>query len=46
MWELYHGGWLAENIYYMGCAGSVLVDGLRVVGASGIFKAHDFHKGE
>ena len=46
MWELYHGGWLAPNIYYLGAAGSVLVDGLRIAGASGIYKSHDYHKGE
>ncbi|WVQ99839.1 hypothetical protein IAU59_006982 [Kwoniella sp. CBS 9459] len=45
MWELYHGGWLAENIYYLGAAGSVFVDGLRIAGASGIYKDHDFNKG-
>ncbi|WWC90879.1 uncharacterized protein L201_005816 [Kwoniella dendrophila CBS 6074] len=45
MWELYHGGWLAENIYYLGAAGSVYVDGLRIVGASGIYKDHDYKKG-
>ncbi|OCF57434.1 hypothetical protein L486_04892 [Kwoniella mangroviensis CBS 10435] len=45
MWELYHGGWLAENIYYMGAGGSVYVDGLRIVGASGIYKDHDYRKG-
>ncbi len=45
MWELYHGGWLAENIYYMGAAGSVMVDGFRIAGASGIYKDHDHRKG-
>ncbi|KAK4686216.1 lariat debranching enzyme, partial [Tremellales sp. Uapishka_1] len=45
MWELYHGGWLAPNIYYLGAAGSVLVDGLRIAGASGIYKDHDYRKG-
>ncbi|KAK8854940.1 hypothetical protein IAR55_003679 [Kwoniella newhampshirensis] len=45
MWELYHGGWLAPNIYYLGAAGSVYVDGLRIVGASGIYKDHDYNKG-
>ena len=46
MWELYHGGWLAPNIYYLGAAGSVMVNGLRISGASGIFKPHDYEKGE
>lgn len=46
MWELYHGGWLAEGIYYLGAAGSVLVNGLRIAGASGIYKDHDYHRGE
>jgi len=46
MWELYHGGWLAPNIYYLGAAGSVLVNGLRIVGASGIYKDHDYRKGK
>lgn len=41
----YHGGWVAPNIYYLGTAGSVLVNGLRISGASGIFKSHDYHKG-
>ncbi|WVQ78964.1 hypothetical protein IAT38_001056 [Cryptococcus sp. DSM 104549] len=45
MWELYHGGWLAPNIYYLGAAGSVLVDGIRIAGASGIYKQFDYTKG-
>ncbi|CED82393.1 RNA lariat debranching enzyme [Phaffia rhodozyma] len=45
MWELYHGGWLAPNIYYLGTSGSVLVNGIRISGASGIFKSHDYRKG-
>ncbi|KAJ7856658.1 lariat debranching enzyme, C-terminal domain-containing protein [Mycena olivaceomarginata] len=45
MWELYHGGWLAPNIYYLGEAGCVRVNGLRIAGASGIFKSHDFTLG-
>lgn len=46
MWELYHGGWLAPDIYYLGAAGSVLVNGLRICGASGIYKDHDYNKGK
>ncbi|CUA78122.1 Lariat debranching enzyme [Oryza sativa Japonica Group] [Rhizoctonia solani] len=45
MWELYHGGWLAPNIYYLGASGCVKVNGLRIAGASGIYKAHDYRLG-
>ncbi|TIB63684.1 hypothetical protein E3P77_03456 [Wallemia ichthyophaga] len=44
-WELYHGGWLAPNIYYLGRSGSVMVDGVRISGASCIYKPKDFIKG-
>ncbi|KAB5594996.1 Lariat debranching enzyme [Ceratobasidium theobromae] len=46
MWELYHGGWLAPNIYYLGGSGCVKVNGLRIAGASGIYKSHDYRLGE
>ena len=42
--ELYYGGWLAPNIYYLGNVGSILFGGLRISGVSGIFKYHDFDK--
>ncbi|KAI0313108.1 lariat debranching enzyme, C-terminal domain-containing protein [Amylostereum chailletii] len=45
LWELYHGGWLAPNIYYLGQAGSILVNGIKISGASGIFKPGDFRIG-
>ncbi|PWN53583.1 hypothetical protein IE53DRAFT_309976 [Violaceomyces palustris] len=45
MWELFHGGWLAPNIYYLGAAGAVEVGGLTIAGASGIFKPNDYEKG-
>ncbi|KAG8749857.1 hypothetical protein FRC14_001037 [Serendipita sp. 396] len=45
MWELYHGGWLAPNIYYLGGANCVRLNGVRIAGCSGIFKAHDYHLG-
>ncbi|GBE82954.1 Lariat debranching enzyme [Sparassis crispa] len=45
LWELYHGGWLAPNIYFLGHAGCVQVNGVRIAGASGIFKPQDFRQG-
>ncbi|KAF8627152.1 hypothetical protein AX17_006369 [Amanita inopinata Kibby_2008] len=45
LWELHYGGWLAPNIYYLGHAGCVQVNGIRIAGASGIFKPHDFRLG-
>ncbi|TFK37734.1 lariat debranching enzyme, C-terminal domain-containing protein [Crucibulum laeve] len=45
MWELYHGGWVAPNIYFLGHAGCVQVNGVRIAGSSGIYKDHDFGLG-
>jgi hypothetical protein len=41
----YHGGWLAPNIYYLGGSGCVRLNGIRIAGASGIFKDHDYNRG-
>lgn len=43
--ELYYGGWVAPNIYYMGAAGVVQFAGLRIGGISGIYKSHDYSYG-
>ncbi|KAG5339861.1 hypothetical protein C0989_003254 [Termitomyces sp. Mn162] len=43
--DRYHGGWLAPNIYFLGHAGSVIVDGLRISGASGIYKENHYQIG-
>ncbi|KAL8953409.1 MAG: hypothetical protein Q9222_000722 [Ikaeria aurantiellina] len=44
LWELYYGGWVAPNIYYLGAANVVNLGPLRIAGLSGIWKAHDFKK--
>ncbi|XP_024536303.1 lariat debranching enzyme isoform X2 [Selaginella moellendorffii] len=45
LWELYYGGWVAPNIYYLGAAGVIWFGGLRIGGLSGIYKQHDYHRG-
>ncbi|KAJ2008638.1 lariat debranching enzyme [Coemansia sp. RSA 2322] len=45
MRELYYGGWVAPNIYYMGSSGVVKFGGLRIGGITGIFKDFDYAKG-
>ncbi|KAG1121726.1 hypothetical protein G6F42_012152 [Rhizopus arrhizus] len=30
LWELYHGGWVCDNIYYLGHAGVINFGGLRI----------------
>ncbi|KAJ2442065.1 lariat debranching enzyme [Coemansia sp. RSA 2440] len=43
--ELYYGGWVAPNIYFMGNSGVLKFGGLRIGGISGIFKDFDYAKG-
>lgn len=43
--ELPYGGWVAPNIYYLGYAGVITVNGIRIAGISGIYKGHDFLRG-
>ena len=43
--ELYYGGYVAPNIYYLGSAGCIQYRGIRIGGISGIYKAHDYTKG-
>jgi lariat debranching enzyme len=44
-WELYHGGWVAPNIYFLGYAGVVNVGGVRIAGSSGIFNGRHYQMG-
>lgn len=43
--ELAYGGWVAPNIYYLGYAGVIVVNGIRIAGISGIFRDLNFEKG-
>ncbi|ORM41762.1 Lariat debranching enzyme [Babesia sp. Xinjiang] len=43
--DLYFGGWVAKNIYYMGHSGVVNVNGLRIAGLSGIYDSRDYTRG-
>lgn len=42
--ELYYGGWVAPNIYYLGASGMVTYKNvLKIAGLSGIYNARDYH---
>jgi lariat debranching enzyme len=43
--ELFFGGWVAPNIYYLGAAGVVNFGGLRIAGFSGIWGERDHAMG-
>ncbi|KAI1110644.1 lariat debranching enzyme, C-terminal domain-containing protein [Nemania sp. NC0429] len=42
LWELYYGGWVAPNIYYLGAANVLRFGPLRIAGMSGIFTDHHY----
>jgi lariat debranching enzyme len=44
LWELYYGGWVAPNIYYMGAANILRLGPIRIAGLSGIWKGFDYRK--
>ncbi|QSZ36142.1 hypothetical protein DSL72_007267 [Monilinia vaccinii-corymbosi] len=44
LWELYYGGWVAPNIYYMGAANVVRLGGVRIAAMSGIWKGYSYNK--
>merc|ERR1712048_1121844 len=45
LWQLPFGGWVADNIYYLGHGSVVNFAGLRIAGMSGIYKDRDYMKG-
>ncbi|KAJ5714695.1 Lariat debranching enzyme [Penicillium malachiteum] len=44
LFELYYGGWVAPNIYYLGAANVLRLGPLRISGMSGIWKPYDYRK--
>ena len=44
LFELYYGGWVAPNIYYLGAANVVCYGPLRIAGLSGIWKGYNYNK--
>lgn len=44
LFELYYGGWVAPNIYYMGAANVLRFGPLRIAGLSGIWKGYNYRK--
>jgi lariat debranching enzyme len=44
IFELYYGGWVAPNIYYLGAANILRCGPLRIAGLSGIWSGYDYRK--
>ncbi|KAJ2957021.1 hypothetical protein NQZ79_g7202 [Umbelopsis isabellina] len=45
LWELYYGGWAAQNLYFLGWGGVINFGGVRIAGSSGIFKGNHYRCG-
>ena len=46
LWELYYGGFVCPNVYYLGHSGVINFGDLRVGGLSGIYKSGDYKRGQ
>ena len=46
LWELYYGGFVCPNVYYLGHSGVVNFGNLRVGGLSGIYKSNDYRRAQ
>ena len=44
LFELFYGGWVAPNIYYMGAANVLRFGPLRIAALSGIWKGYNYRK--
>ncbi|CCU74399.1 lariat debranching enzyme [Blumeria hordei DH14] len=44
LWELFYGGWVAPNIYYMGAANVLRLGGIRIAGMSGIWNENHYRR--
>lgn len=44
LFELYYGGWVAPNIYYLGAANVLRLGPLRIAALSGIWKGYNYRK--
>ncbi|SCM11111.1 RNA lariat debranching enzyme, putative [Plasmodium chabaudi adami] len=42
--QLYYGGWVAPNIYYLGYSNVLNINGIRIGSLSGIYKKYNFYK--
>ncbi|KAI8618575.1 lariat debranching enzyme, C-terminal domain-containing protein [Chytriomyces sp. MP71] len=45
LWELFHGGWVCPNIYFLGFSNVINVGGLRIGGMTGIFDPKHYSLG-